>query len=81
MFRKAVPVFDEPDTNNVHMFKMKMETSEAVAIHMPESSFKDLTRLLESRGYHEIDVRKKYPALQKAWDQYEMILNLCKGDE
>lgn len=26
-------------------------------------------------------LKKKYPALQQAWDHYQMVLNMCKAKE
>jgi hypothetical protein len=32
-------------------------------------------------GVEAIKMRKKYPALQKAWDQYKLLWNVIARDE
>lgn len=31
--------------------------------------------------YNYMELKKKYPALQQAWDHYQMVLKMCRAKE
>ena len=32
-------------------------------------------------AYDYMELKKKYPALQQAWDHYQMVLKMCRAKE
>jgi hypothetical protein len=77
-FIRKVPVsltnIYEYDTNYT------VEDIPSLTIHMTEEEFEHMTRYIPNRVMLERRMREDIPALQKAWDNYQLLLKMCGGD-
>jgi hypothetical protein len=51
----------------------------AIAFHVPEPRVKDMMQVFNEESLENVEIRRRYPAVQKAWDQYLNVLALCGG--
>ena len=51
----------------------------AIAFHVPEPRVKDVMQVFNEETFENAEIRRRYPAVQKAWDQYLNVLALCGG--
>lgn len=53
------------------------ETVGGIAIHIPEDKIKNFEYLIDNEfKICELEVRNRYPGVQKAWEHYQMLLKL-----
>jgi hypothetical protein len=65
---------------NNPMIDYKVETVDAVAIHIPIYKLPDFLSTVSERQYHEMEVRANVPAVKLAYERYQMLLKMCGGD-
>lgn len=59
-----------------------METVGGIAIHIPEDRIKDFEFLVDNPSrLRELKLRSRYPAVQNAWEHYQLLVKLCGGDD
>lgn len=54
---------------------------EKIVFNDPTKSAYQLFNTIVNQKYEEERLRKKFPALQKSYENYSLMLNLCKGEE
>lgn len=59
----------------------KMYELEKLVFNTPSMSAYQLFDTIVNQKYEEERLRKKFPALQKSYENYSLMLNLCKGEE
>jgi hypothetical protein len=60
--------------------EFKVEEIPSLTIHISEEEFVHITQYMPGRIMRERNMRKDIPALQKAWDNYQLLLKMCGGD-
>lgn len=58
----------------------KTDVVGATAIHIPDHMLDDFLRMFDERKYQEMEIRLGNSAVKKAYENYRLLLNLCKGD-
>jgi hypothetical protein len=58
----------------------KVETVEAVALHIPIYRLPDFLSIVDEQKYKELEIRDNVPAVKKAYEHYRMLLKMCGGD-
>jgi len=76
-FRRAQPL---SWSNFNAEYDVTVEDIPSLTIHMSEEEFEHMTQYIPSRIIKERNMRKDIPALQKAWDNYQLLLKICGGD-
>jgi hypothetical protein len=61
-------------------YEVKVEDIPSLMIHISEEEFEHMTQYMPGRIIRERNMRKDIPALQKAWDNYQLLLKMCGGD-
>lgn len=61
-------------------YEMHTEIVPALTIHMTEDEFHHMTMYIPGRIVRERRLREDIPAIQKAWDNYQLLLKMCGGD-
>jgi hypothetical protein len=79
-FYRKVPVSNWSTYNYSIDVDLKVETVPSLTIHMTEEEFEHMTRYIPNRVMLERRMREDIPALQKAWDNYQLLLKMCGGD-
>ena len=59
---------------------MTVEDIPSLTIHISEEEFEHMTRYIPGRIVRERRLREDVPAIQKAWDNYQLLLKMCGGD-
>jgi hypothetical protein len=59
---------------------LTIEEIPSLTIHISEEEFEHMTRYIPGRVVRERNMREDIPALQKAWDNYQLLLKMCGGD-
>ena len=67
--------FDGIDTQNINV------GSVAESVTVSYDPFITGTPDMFDSVYDYLELKKKYPALQQAWDHYQSVLNMCKLKE
>lgn len=76
-FRKQQPV----SWSNFNAdYDVVVEDIPSLTIHISEEEFEHMTQYIPSRILKERNMRKDIPAIQKAWDNYQLLLKMCGGD-
>ena len=73
----AGPIFVSPDGGET-VYEQKRNGNRGALISQSELA-KDIQLAqeeIELHGVYAIQLRKKYPALEKAWDKYKLVWNL-----
>lgn len=65
---------------NVGDYDVTIEEQPSLTIHMTEEEFEHMTRYIPGRVIREKRLREDVPAIQKAWDNYQLLLKMCGGD-
>lgn len=65
---------------NVGDYDVVIEEMPSLTIHMSVEEFEHMTQYIPGRVIREKRLREDIPALQKAWDNYQLMLKLCGGD-
>ena len=61
-------------------FQFRTEVVDAVALHIPAYRMNDFIDAINERQVQAIDIRHKYPAVKKAYDNYMLLLKMCGED-
>jgi len=65
---------------SLYDLNVQAEDIPSITIHMPLEEFERLNRCLIETMLEEKNIRDQVPALQKAWDRYQLLLKMCRGD-
>jgi len=76
------PIFVSPDGGET-VYEQKKSGGWGKCIYQSEQSklMEQAQSEMDMMGTEAIRMRQKYPALQKAWDQYRMIWNVTAKEE
>jgi len=59
----------------------RFETIGGVAIHIPDDKVQDFVSFMSPRlKAKEMEIRANVPAVQKAYEHYQLLLKMCGGD-
>lgn len=63
-------------------YRMQVEEIGGVSISIPDDRVQDFVEYM-SRRYNSVEykIRQRVPAVQKAYENYRMLLQLCGGEE
>lgn len=76
-FRKQ-PISWSPSYNAP--YEVTVEDIPSLVIHISEEEFEHMTQYMPGRIARERRLREDIPAIQKAWDNYQLLLKMCGGD-
>ena len=76
------PIFVSPDGGET-VYEQKKSGGWGKLVHQSEQAklMDQAQAEMEMMGTEAIRMRRKYPALQKAWDQYKLLWNVIAHDE
>ena len=61
-------------------YEVILEDIPALTIHISEEEFEHMLQYIPGRVIREKRMREDIPAVQKAWDNYQLLLKMCGGD-
>jgi hypothetical protein len=61
-------------------YNVTVEDIPSLVIHISEEEFEHMTQYMPGRIAKERRLREDVPAIQKAWDNYQLLLKMCGGD-
>lgn len=61
-------------------YDVTIEDIPSLTIHITEEEFEHMIQYMPGRIIRERRMREDIPALQKAWDNYQLLLKMCSGD-
>jgi hypothetical protein len=76
-YRKEMVSWSNYNDPNVNY---KVETVDAVAIHIPIYKLDDFLSVVDEQRYKELAIRNNVPAVKLAYERYQMLLKMCGGD-
>jgi len=71
---------DNWSSYNDPIIDYKVETVDAVAIHIPIYKLDDFLSAIPEQSYKEMEIRDNVPAVKLAYERYQMLLKMCGGD-
>jgi len=79
---KSGPIFVSPDGGET-VYEQKRSGGWGKCVYKSEQSklMDQAQSEMEMMGTEAIRMRRKYPALQKAWDQYKLLWNVIVHEE
>lgn len=79
---RSGPIFVSPDGGET-VYEQKKSGGWGRCVHQSERAklMDQAYAETDMMGVEAIKMRKKYPALQKAWDQYKLLWNVIARDE
>jgi len=60
--------------------ELYLEEVPSLTIHISEEEFEHLLQYIPGKLIREQRMREDIPAVQKAWDNYQLLLKMCGGD-
>lgn len=60
--------------------ELNVEEIPSLMIHISEEEFEHMTKYIPSKILRERKLREDIPAVQKAWDNYQLLLKMCGED-
>jgi len=60
--------------------ELTVEYVPSLTIHISEEEFEHMLQYMPGRIIRERNIREDCPAVQKAWDNYQLLLKMCGGD-
>lgn len=76
-YRQAKYPLELDDTN---FYQIRMETVGSICIHIPEHRIKEFNDLISDRFFENYQIRKENIAVQKAYEKYQMLLELVRNN-
>jgi hypothetical protein len=61
-------------------YDLNVEYVPSLTIHIGEEEFEHMLQYMPGRIIRERNIREDFPAVQKAWDNYQLLLKMCGGD-
>lgn len=61
-------------------YNLTVEYVPSLTIHISEEEFEHMLQYMPGRIIRERNIREDFPAVQKAWDNYQLLLKMCGGD-
>lgn len=83
-FRRMEPLewFHDPNSTAMDVLNTRrFETIGGVAIHIPDDRIREFIEFMSPRfKAREMEIRANVPAVQKAYENYRLLLSMCGGD-